>query len=131
MGWSVELETSSAKAKEDLAGVALEEPSRKGEREQLDAARAAALGLIGTVSSRERVLISLAGHSDPDAEGFDARLVSVSVSRLDPAGAEQRAELEAQAAELREREAEEEAARQAQLEEARARLEEPAEEPEA
>jgi hypothetical protein len=62
---------------------------RKEERAQLEAAVAAVPALAETVSKREALQITLTGHSDPDAEGFDPRNLTITLSRLDPVAAEQ------------------------------------------
>jgi hypothetical protein len=92
MGWSRQIEASPAKADEALAG--LEPPERQEERAQFEAAVKAARLLVATVSGRERVLISLGGHSDPDGDGFNARHAGATVSRIDPEALRQREEAE-------------------------------------
>lgn len=89
---------------EDLAG--LEGPSRKEEREQFDQAVKAAKALAPTVSKRESLLVTISVHSDPDAEGFDARSATVSVQRLDPEAAEQARDAARERRELAEEQAE-------------------------
>jgi hypothetical protein len=78
---------------------ALEPPDRAAEREQFEAAVAAAAALAPTVSKRESLSVTLIGHSDAEGEGFDARNVSVSLSRIEPEEAKRRAEEAARAAE--------------------------------
>lgn len=90
MGFDRQLETTPQKAAADLD--ALELPERAGEAEQMKEALAAAKKLVATVSQKERVLVSITGHSDPSSPGFDARHVSISISRVDPEAIRQREE---------------------------------------
>jgi hypothetical protein len=70
----------------------LEAPSTAGEVAQFDAAKSIVESCASTVSKRESMLVSISGHTDPDAEGFDARNLSVSISRIEPEAARKRAE---------------------------------------
>lgn len=88
MGWTLTAEVSPAKFKsavdelERRAGVELE---RKAERDQAaDAIKALRAIGPGRVSGRERVLITAAGHDDPDGEGFNGRYLTITLSRIDP-----------------------------------------------
>lgn len=104
MAWQRTLVTTPGKAAEDLA--ALEAPASAGEAAQFESARAAVEGILADVSKQSAVLVSLSGHTDPNAEGFDNRNVSITVSRVEPELAKRRAaELEAEAKEAEEAEA--------------------------
>lgn len=96
MGWQREVVTTPAKAAETLE--ALEAPASVGEASQFQAAKKAVLAVLEDVSKQSSVLVSLSGHTDPNAEGFDPRNISIVVSRIEPERAKKRAaELEAEA----------------------------------
>jgi hypothetical protein len=107
VAWQRELVTTPAKAADSLA--ALEAPEKAGEAAQFAACLKAVEALLSEVSEKSAVLVTLSGHRDPNAEGFDARNVSITVSRVEPEEAKRKAaELEktAKEAEAAERQAE-------------------------
>jgi len=107
VAWQREVVTTPGKAAERLA--ALEAPAAAGEAAQFEAAKDAVETVLAQVSSQTAVLVSISGHRDPNAEGFDARHVSITVSRIEPEAAKRKA------ADLKKK-AEEAAAAEAQAE---------------
>lgn len=57
---------------------------RAAENAQIQAAAKAALDLAELVSKRERVLVTISGHDRPDGEGFNARHITLTISRIEP-----------------------------------------------
>jgi hypothetical protein len=90
MSWHLEVVATPEGLPGALAD--LEPPERKAEKAQFDAALETVKAIAATVSRREPMLVTLSGHTDPDGDGFDARNVSVTVSRIEPAEAHRRAE---------------------------------------
>lgn len=123
MSWRREVVATPEGLAEELA--ALERPERAAEAAQFDAVVDVVAGLAAVVSKREPMLVTFGGHTDPNGEGFDARNVTVTMSRIEPEDAKRRLE-EARAA-REAAEAAEQAARE-KAEEAKAAEERAAEE---
>lgn len=90
MSWQREVVATPESLADVLA--TLEPPDRAGERAQFEEACKVVEALAPTVSKRGSMLVTMTGHTDPDAEGFDARNASISVSRIEPDEARRRAE---------------------------------------
>ena len=82
MSWQREVVATPESLADVLA--TLEPPDRAGERAQFEEACKVVEALAPTVSKRGSMLVTMTGHTDPDAEGFDARNASISVSRIEP-----------------------------------------------
>lgn len=84
----ISVEATPGKLEDEItAALKAADGGRASENEQIQAAAKAALDLAGLVSKRERVLVTIGGHDRPDGEGFNARHITLTISRIDPQAA--------------------------------------------